>query len=139
MSLAHLPRINDITSKIIESAIAVHRSLGPGLLESVYLACVTYELRKSGLELETQQAIPVVYRGVRLDCGFRADIIVAKTVVVEVKSLTEVAPVHRAQLLTYLKLTDCPAGLLINFNVPVLKHGVTRVLHKTDRHESASR
>ena len=108
-----------MTSKIIEAAIKVHRSLRPGLLESVYEACLTHDLRKAGLMLETQQAIPVFYDGVQLDCGFRADLIVAKTVVVEVKAISEFAPIHRAQVLTYLKLTGCPAGLLINFNVPV--------------------
>jgi GxxExxY protein len=138
MALAPLPQINDTTSAIIQGAIAVHRALGPGLLESVYLACLTHQLRKSGLELETQRPIPVLYDGVRLDCGFRADLIVAKTVVVEVKSLAQFAPVHRAQLLTYLKLTGCPAGLLINFNVPVLKQGVTRVLYTPNSREPES-
>ena len=136
MALAHLPEINDMTSKIIAAAITVHRSLGPGLLESVYQACLTHELRKAGLMLETQQAIPVFYDGVQSDCGFRAVLIVAKTVVVEVKAVSQFAPIHRAQVLTYLKLTCCPAGLLINFNVPVLKQGITRVLHTPDRRES---
>jgi GxxExxY protein len=129
MALAVLPGINDITSRIIGAAIEVHRTLGPGLLESAYLACLLYEVRKSGLDVETQKRVPVVYEDVKLDCGFRVDLIVANAVVVEVKSLAAPAPIHRAQLLTYLKLTGCKAGLLINFNVPVLKQGLMRVLN----------
>ena len=128
MALAALPQINVITSRIIGAAIEVHRTLGPGLLESVYLVCLVYELRKVGLTVETQKALPVVYKDVKLDAGFRVDLIIASAVVVEVKSVGEVAPIHRAQMLTYLKLTGCQAGLLINFNVPVLKQGLTRVL-----------
>lgn len=128
MALALFPGINDITSRIIGAAIEVHRTLGPGLLESVYLVCLLYELRKAGLNVETQKAVPVSYKDVQLDCGFRVDLIVAGAVVVEVKSIAALAPIHRAQLLTYLKLTGCKAGLLINFNVPVLKQGLTRVL-----------
>ena len=127
MALAPLPDINPITSEIIKAAIEVHRCLGPGLLESVYLVCLVYELHKTGLKLETQKALPVAYKEVRLECGFRIDLIVETKVIVEVKSMSQVAPVHRAQLLTYLVLTGCPAGLLINFNVPVLKDGLTRV------------
>ena len=128
MALAALPQINVITSRIIGAAIEVHRTLGPGLLESVYLVCLVYELRKVGLTVETQKALPVVYKDIKLDAGFRVDLIIAGAVVVEVKSVAEVAPIHRAQMLTYLKLTGCQAGLLINFNVPVLKQGLTRVL-----------
>jgi len=129
MALAPLPRINEITSAIIKAAIEVHRALGPGLLEAPYFACLVYELRNAGLRLDTERRVPVVYKEVRIDCGFRVDLIVEDTVVVEVKSLAQVAPVHPAQLLTYLKFTGCPAGLLINFNVPVLKNGLTRVLN----------
>jgi GxxExxY protein len=129
MTLAPLPEINPITSEIIKAAVEVHRGLGPGLLESVYLACLLYELHKTSLKLETQKAVPVVYKEVKLDCGFRVDLIVEAKVIVEVKSMAQLAPVHRSQLLTYLALTGCPAGLLINFNVPVLKEGLTRVLH----------
>jgi GxxExxY protein len=129
MALTPLPQINEITSRIIGASIEVHRTLGPGLLESVYLVCLVYELRKVGLALETQKGLPVVYKDVKLDTGFRVDLIVASAVVVEVKSVAELAPIHRAQMLTYLKLTGCKAGLLINFNVPVLKQGLTRVLN----------
>src|SRR6266542_2741997 len=125
MALAPLPEINPITSEIIRAAVEVHRGLGPGLLESVYLVCLLYELQKTGLKLETQKALPVVYKEVKLECGFRVDLIVEAKVIVEVKSMAQLAPVHRAQLLTYLVLTGCPAGLLINFNVPILKDGLT--------------
>ena len=128
MALAPLPEINPITSEIIKAAVEVHRGLGPGLLESVYLACLLRELQTTSLKVEAQKALPVVYKDVKLDCGFRLDLVVEAKVIVEVKSLAQVAPVHRAQLLTYLVLTGCPAGLLINFNVSVLKDGVTRVL-----------
>jgi GxxExxY protein len=128
MALAPYPELNALTSRIIGLAIEVHRTLGPGLLESVYQACLFHELRNSGLHVDTQTSVPVVYKDVKLDIGFRADVIVERTVVVEVKSVATVAPIHRAQLVTYLKLTGCRAGLLINFNVPVLKQGITRVL-----------
>jgi GxxExxY protein len=129
MALAALPDINQLTSRIIKAAIEVHRTLGPGLFESVYLACLLHELREAGLRYETQKLLPVVYKGVILDCGFRLDLVVEGIVVVEVKSVALIAPVHHAQLKTYLVLTSCPAGLLINFNVPVLKDGLTRVLN----------
>jgi GxxExxY protein len=129
MALAPIPEINDITSQVIKAAIEVHRCLGPGLFESVYLACLVEELRRSGLSLETQRPVPVSYKDVTIDCSFRVDLVVDGKVIVEVKSLAQVAPVHRAQILTYLVLTGCPAGLLINFNVPVLKDGLNRVLN----------
>jgi GxxExxY protein len=129
MALADLPDINEITSRIIKAAIEVHRTLGPGLFESVYLACLLHELRQAGLRYETQKPLPITYKGVRLDCGFRLDLIVEGTVVIEVKSVSLIAPVHRAQLKTYLVLTGCRAGLLINFNVPALKDGLIRVLN----------
>ena len=130
MALAPHPELNALTSRIIGLAIEVHRTLGPGLLESVYQACLFHELRNSGLHVDTQTTVPVVYKDVKLDIGFRADVIVERTVIVEVKSVAAIAPIHRAQVLTYLKLTGCQAGLLINFNVPVLKQGITRVLRK---------
>ena len=129
MALAPIPEINDITSQVVKAAIEVHRCLGPGLFESVYFACLVQELRASGLSLETQRPVPVSYKDVKIDCSFRVDLVVNGKVIVEVKSLAQVAPVHRAQILTYLVLTGCPAGLLINFNVPVLKDGLTRVLN----------
>jgi GxxExxY protein len=129
MSLAHLPDLNAITSRIISAAVAVHRTLGPGLFESVYLACLLYELGEAGLSYETQKLLPVVYKAIKLDCGFRLDLVVQNIVVVEVKSIAQIAQIHKAQLKTYVVLSGCPAGLLINFNVPVLKQGLTRVLN----------
>lgn len=121
-------RVNDITDSIITGAIAVHRALGPGLIESVYEACLEYELRRAGLRLERQKAFPVQYRGVAIDCGYRIDLVVEGCVVVELKVVDQLHPVHHAQLLMYLKLTGCPVGLLINFNVALLKDGVRRVV-----------
>ena len=126
--LAGDPKVNELTGAIIGLAIDIHRTLGPGLLESAYQACLSYELLSSGRRFERQKALPLVYKAMHLDCGYRLDFIVEDLVIVEVKCVAALAPVHRAQLLTYLKLTGCPAGLLINFNVPVLKDGVKRVL-----------
>jgi GxxExxY protein len=122
------PKVNEITSAVIGAAIEVHRALGPGLLESAYQACLSYELRVSGKRFEKQKALPLLYKGMNLDCGYRLDFVVDDLVIVEVKCVEALAPIHRAQLLTYLRLTGCPIGLLINFNVPVLKDGVQRVV-----------
>ena len=107
----------------------IHKRLGPGLLESVYEATLAYELAKRGLQLRRQQSMPVVYEAVRMDVGFRADLIVEGKVIVEIKSIDAIAPVHRKQLLTYLRLTDKRLGLLINFNVELIKDGITRVVN----------
>jgi GxxExxY protein len=120
--------LKELTGRIIASAIAVHRETGPGLLESIYKTCLILELRARSLDVETERPLTVVYRGVSIDSHFRLDIIVDGSVVVEVKAVTNVAPVHHAQVITYLKLTGCPVGLLINFNVPVLAQGVRRVV-----------
>ncbi len=120
--------INEITHEIIGAAIHVHRRLGPGLLESAYEACLEYELLKAGLTVERQYAIPLVYEGVRMDCGFRIDLLVEWKVVVGVKSVTALEDVHRAQVLTYLKLSGAEVGLLINFNVRLLMDGVDRLV-----------
>ena len=119
---------NVITSQIIASAIEVHRTVGPGLLESTYMPCLTYELAARGLRYLQQRSIPIVYKGVVLDSSYRVDLIVQDTVVVEIKSVDQLLAVHHARLLTYLKLTGCAAGLLINFNVPRLVDGVKRVI-----------
>ena len=129
MSFLHIPEVDDLTSLIIGAAIEVHRQLGPGLFESVYLACLVCELQSYKVPFERQLTLPLLYKGMALDLGFRIDLVVDQKVIVEVKSIERFAPVHRAQLLTYLKLMGCPAGLLINFNVPVLKDGVQRVLN----------
>ena len=117
-----------LTEKIIGAAIEVHRALGPGLLESVYWACLAREFGLQVLPFEQEKPLPVEYKGVRIDCGYRLDFIVAGKVVVELKAVDAILPVHEAQLLTYLKLTGCRVGLLINFNVPVLKDGIKRMV-----------
>jgi GxxExxY protein len=120
-------KLNKITGDIIGAAIEVHRALGPGLLESAYEACSAYELVQQGLKVEQQKPIPVVYKEIRLDCGYRLDLLVENEVIVEVKSVDELAPIHSAQLLSYLRLSGCKVGLLINFNVEILKHGIRRL------------
>jgi len=107
-------------------AIDVHRALGPGLLESVYKECLSYELTESGLVIEKEKGIPLIYKMVELDCGYRLDILVEEKLIIEIKSVEEIADVHFSQLLTYLKLGNYKLGLLMNFNVPVLKDGIRR-------------
>jgi GxxExxY protein len=118
-----------VTGPIIGAAIEVHRHLGAGLLESAYLPCLHFELAARKLRFQVQRVISLVYKGTPLGSSYRLDLVVEDLIVVEVKSVAEVLPVHRSQLLTYLRLTDCPLGLVINFNVPVLKDGVKRVLN----------
>ena len=118
---------NFLTGKIIGVAIEIHRALGPGLLESAYEACLIYELRLRKLKVEPQKSMPVVYKDVMLDCGYRVDIVVEDRVIVEVKSVSSLALIHEAQLLSYLKLSNCKIGLLINFNVRILKEGICRI------------
>ena len=120
---------NEIATTVVDAAYTIHTRLGPGLLESVYETTLAYELIKRGLSVRRQQAMPVVYDSVRMDIGFRADLIVADQVIVEIKSIEAVSPVHRKQLLTYLRLTDKRLGLLINFNVELIKGGLTRVVN----------
>ncbi len=122
--------INSITSKIISAAIAVHQELGAGLLESVYQACMEIELERRGVKFLSEVPLPVYYRGqVVTDQGFRLDLLVEDTVVVELKSVENLQPVHKKQLLTYLRLANKPVGLLINFNVPTLKEGISRIIN----------
>lgn len=122
-------RLNKITETIIFSAINVHRALGPGLLESAYEACLVYDLVQDGLKVEQQKPIPFVYRGVSLECGYRLDLLVEEQVIVELKSVEKLLPIHKAQLMSYLKLSGCSVGLLINFNVEILKEGLQRVVN----------
>lgn len=122
-------RLNKITETIIGSAINVHRALGPGLLESAYESCLIYDLGQADLKVEQQKPIPVVYRNVKLECGYRLDLMVENEVVVEIKSVEKLLPIHKAQLMSYLKLSDCRVGLLINFNVEVLKDGLQRIVN----------
>jgi GxxExxY protein len=127
---------NQLSSKIIQASIAVHKELGPGLLESVYQSCILIELEKLGIEAQSQVALPIIYRGQKLNGqGFRMDLLVEDTVVVELKSVKKVEAVHKKQLLNYLRLADKPLGLLINFNEPLLKDGITRIINTQDRAE----
>jgi len=122
------PETNEIARQIVHAAFAVHTALGPGLLESVYEVCLAHELRKRGLTVRQQVVLPVHYDGVRLDAGLRLDLLVNDTVIVEIKAVENLLPVHKAQALTYLKLTGCRLALLINFNVPVIKEGIHRIV-----------
>lgn len=118
--------MNEITQKIIGCAIQVHKSLGPGLLESAYEECLSYELIKNGLNIKRQQPTPLVYKEIKLECGYRIDILVENSVVVELKVVDEFNPVHEAQILTYKKFSNKSLGLLINFNVTILRNGIRR-------------
>lgn len=120
-------RLNQITDKV-SAAIQVHKALGPGLLESAYEARLAFELADYGVNIVQQKALPVVYRDVHLDCGYRLDLLVEDRIVGEMKSLATILPVHKSQLLPYLKLSGCSLGLLINFNVPMLKDGTFRLV-----------
>jgi GxxExxY protein len=122
--------LNDVTETVIGAAISVHKELGPGLLESAYEACLVYELAERKLKIERQKGLPVVYRGAHLDCGYRIDLLVENQVAVEIKAVERLEPIHEAQLLSYLKLSGCEVGLLINFNVKVLKAGIRRFVNK---------
>jgi len=126
---AETQREDELTGKIIGAGIEVHRELGPGLLESAYEECLCHELSLRGLAFQRQVELPVVYRGVRLDCGYRMDVVVEGAVVVELKTVDRLLPIHEAQMLTYLKLYRRQVGLLMNFNVPVLKDGIKRMVN----------
>ena len=120
--------LNKISSEIINSAIAVHRELGPGLLESVYQSCLIVEFSKKGLKIENEVPVPVIYRGIKVnEDGFRLDLLVEGLVVIELKSVEKIHPIHKKQLLTYLRLANKPLGLLINFNEIILVNGITRI------------
>jgi GxxExxY protein len=119
--------INEVSGQIVDAAMKVHSALGPGLLESAYEACLKYELEQRGLRVQSQQVLPVVYDGIRIDVGYRVDLLVEEAVVVELKAVDKVAPVHEAQLLSYLKLSGKHLGLLVNFNVLHLKDGIKRM------------
>ncbi|MAX24116.1 MAG: GxxExxY protein [Phycisphaeraceae bacterium] len=117
-----------LTEKVIGLAIQVHRTLGPGLLESVYQSCLCHELAQHGLRFKSEIELPVLYKGMKLDQGFRIDILVEDSLILELKTVEQLRPIHEAQLLTYLKLAQCPVGLLINFNVDLLKNGIKRLV-----------
>ncbi len=120
--------VNEITHDILDSAFKVHTALGPGLLESAYQACLCYELKKKGYKVESEKPLPLVYEEVKLDCGYRIDILVENQVVVELKTIEQFSEVHQAQILTYMKLSKTKYGLLINFNVKSLKDGIKRFI-----------
>jgi len=120
---------NEAAAVVVDVALAIHRKLGPGLLESVYLNVLTYELRKRGLHVATEVPIPVIWEDIQLEVGFRADLIVEHSVIVELKSIEAVSPVHKKILLTYLRLSDKRLGLLINFGEELLKDGISRVVN----------
>ena len=122
--------INDITRQIIVSSIKVHSILGAGLMETIYEKVLAYELRKAGLDVKQQVAIPVKYENILMEIGFRVDLLVEESVIVEIKSVESVHPLHKKQVLTYLKLTNNRIGLLINFNQELLKNGITRLFNK---------
>jgi len=117
-----------LTEKIIGAAIEVHRALGPGLLESAYEECLCHELCLQKIGFVRQHPLPVVYKGVRLDCGYRLDLVVENRVIVELKTVDAILPIHEAQLLTYLRLAGIRTGLILNFNVPVLRQGIKRMV-----------
>jgi GxxExxY protein len=122
-------RLNGITKEIIGAGIEVHRELGPGLLESAYEACLAFELEERGLKVERQKPMPLVYKGIYLDCGYRLDLLVEDSVIIELKAAEKLTDLNEAQLLSYLRLAKCHVGLLINFNVQVLKQGIRRLVH----------
>ncbi|HET7286277.1 MAG TPA: GxxExxY protein [Pyrinomonadaceae bacterium] len=121
---------NEIAAAVVDAAFKIHTTLGPGLLESVYQAVLGYELQKRGLRVAQQVGLPLHYEGVKLELGFRIDLIIDEKVIIEIKSVEALAPVHKRQLLTYLKLTDLRLGLLMNFNVALMKNGIHRVVNK---------
>lgn len=121
-------KTNEVTEAIIKAAIEVHRALGPGLLESAYEECMAYELTLQRIPYDRQIPLPIFYKGHQLDCSYRLDLLVAKSVVVEIKAIEAFQPIHEAQLLTYLKLGGWKVGLLLNFNVPLLKQGIKRMV-----------
>lgn len=122
-------RLNELSGTIVDAALQVHYAIGPGLLESAYAACLVYELRARGLRVDTEVPLPIYYKGIRLDAGYRIDLLVEKEVIVELKSIAKLLDVHTAQILSHLRLSHRQVGLLINFNVPRLKDGLKRVVN----------
>ena len=123
-------RLNQISGEVVDGAVHVHVDLGPGLLESAYETCLTYELRERGFAVRTQVPVPIVYKGIQLEQGYRIDMLVEEAVVVEIKTVVRIHPVHEAQLLTHLKHSGHRLGLLLNFNVPVMRDGIKRIVNR---------
>ncbi len=130
MSTPTADTLNQITSTILSAAIDIHRALGPGLLESAYLTCLTRDLADAHVRIEVQRAVPLVYKGLRVESAYRADLVVEECVLVEVKAMEELAPIHSQQLYTYIRLGNYPVGLLLNFNAPTMKAGIKRMVNK---------
>jgi len=124
--------LNEITARVIGAAIEVHIALGPGLLESAYEECLSQELQLRGISFERQKPLPVEYKGARLDCGYRLDMVVEDGVILELKACDSIEEIHKAQILTYLRLSGLKLGLILNFNVPVMKEGIVRVVNNLD-------
>ena len=124
--------LNEITARVIGAAIEVHIALGPGLLESAYEECLSQELQLRGISFERQKPLPVKYKGARLDCGYRLDMVVEDKVILELKACDSIEEIHKAQILTYLRLSGLKLGLILNFNVPVMKEGIVRVVNNLD-------
>lgn len=121
--------IEQTAHQIVEAAFKVHSALGPGLLESAYQTCFEYELRQQGLKVACEVTLPILYKGVTLDCGYRIDMLVEDSIIIENKAVDQLQPIHQAQLLTYLKLRNCTLGFLINWNVPLIKNGIKRMVN----------
>jgi GxxExxY protein len=121
--------LNELSGAVVDAAIRVHSALGPGLLESAYTTCLAYELRERGLLVRTQVALPVVYKTIRMDTAYRIDLLVEESIVVELKTVSKLLPIHEAQLLTYLKLSRYRLGLLLNFHVPLMREGIKRMVN----------
>ncbi len=128
----------EVTGRIVEAALKVHTAIGPGVLESVYKTCMAHELRKSGLNVFGEVALPVVYDGIRMDSGYRIDLLVEDLVIVELKCVEALLPIHKAQLLTYLRLSNKPIGVLLNFNVVHMREGIKRILNNRYSHSEAA-
>ena len=121
--------LNDLTGAIIGGAIEVHRNLGPGLLESAYESCLLWELRQKGLRAESQVPVPIRYKGLQLDAGYRIDLLVQDKIIVELKAIDKIQPIHTAQVLTYLKMTNLKMALILNFNVELMRSGIKRIIN----------
>lgn len=130
--------IEEVAKELVDAAIKVHRTLGPGLLESAYQQCLAYELRKRGLKVDCEVALPVVYDGIKIEAGYRLDILIEDMVIVENKTVDQLLPIHEAQLLTYLKLRDCRLGFLLNWNTVLMKSGIKRIVNNLPETDSRS-
>jgi GxxExxY protein len=125
--------IEEVARQIVDAAVKVHRTLGPGLLESAYQQCLAYELRRRGVQAECEVLLPIVYDGQQIDAGYRIDMLIENCIIIENKTVEKLLPIHQAQLLTYLKLRNCQLGFLLNWNVVLMKHGIKRMVNNLNR------